>query len=284
MRSSSSATSPCLTCRSFADSGEVREVPAEAAPADIRHTAAAIRLVVTRFAPSRRSLLAGAAVIAIAAGGYAIARETSIFAIHQVDVTGGSPAVDAQVERALAPLVGRSLVGFNGAELLQRTDALSTVVDVTYDRAFPNTLRVKIVPEHPVAVLRDGAAAWLVSDRGRVIRSVALQRFLALPRIWAAKMAVRAGDMLPLRIGGVLTRSLAAAGPLRARIAAASLASGQLVFHLRSGLELVLGAPTDVPLKVAVAARVLLQLPPGTRSVDVSVPSRPVTSLQSASS
>jgi cell division protein FtsQ len=236
-----------------------------------------------RFIPSRRSLLIGAGVVAIAAGGYTIARETSLFTIEQVDVKGGSSVVDAQVARTLAPLVGRSLVGLSGAELLQRTEALSTVVSATYDRAFPNTLRVRIVPESPVAVLRDGATAWVISMRGRVMRPVALNKARTLPRIWVAVKAVRVGEILPRGLGGSLTRGLAAAGPIRARVATASLVDDVLVFHLRSGLELVLGAPTDVALKVAIAARILQQLESGTRTVDVSVPSRPVTSFQSFS-
>lgn len=236
-----------------------------------------------RSVVSRRALIVGAAVVATAAGGYVIARETSLFAIERVDVTGGSAAVDRQVSRALAPLVGRSLVGLDGAEVLQRTDALSTVVGATYDRAFPDTLRVTIVAERPVAVLRDGTAAWVVSARGRVIRAVALMKALALPRIWVAAKRVRVGEMLPPTVGAV-TRALTAAGLMRARVATASLTNGVLVFNLRSGLELGLGAPIDIPLKVAVAARILQQLSPGTRSVDVSVPSRPVTSVHSLSS
>lgn len=234
---------------------------------------------VARFVPSRRSLLAGAGVVAIAAGGYAIARESPLFAIQRVDVTGGSQAVDAQVVRALAPLVGRSLVGLNGAEVLQRTEALSTVVSATYDRAFPNSLHVRVVLERSVAVLRGGGGAWVVSARGRVMRPVAAKGAPTLPRIWAAsKPAVRVGEVLPPRLGGTLTRVLTEAGALRPRIATAGITGGQLVFHLRSGLDLLLGGPTDIALKVAVAARVLRQLPSWTRSIDVSVPSRPVTS------
>ena len=239
---------------------------------------------IARLVPSRRSLLIAAAVVAIAAGGYAIARETSLFAIEQVQVAGGSKAVDAQVARALAPLVGRSLVGLNGAEVLRRTEALPTVVSATYDRSFPSTLRVKVLPENPVAVLRVGPVAWVVSARGRVIRPVAAHGAPTLPRMWIAGLKVRVGDVLPLTSGGVLARALTAAGLLRARIATASATNGLLVFHLRSGRQLVLGAPTDVALKVAVAEQVLQHLPWGTRTVDVSVPSRPVTSLESFSS
>ena len=219
-------------------------------------------------------------MIAIAAGVYAIARETSLFAIHQVSVTGGSKAVDKQVALALAPLVGRSLVGLDGGEVVRRAEALSTVISATYDRAFPNTLRMTIVPERPVAVLRDGPAAWVVSERGRVIRPIFADGAPALPRIWVAEKTMRVGAVLAPQLGGTLTRALTTAAPFRPRIATASLANGQLVFHLRSGLVLVVGSASDIELKIAVAAKVLGQLPSGTRSVDVSVPGRPVTSTQ----
>ncbi len=236
-----------------------------------------------RFVPSRRSLLVGVGVVAIAASGYAIARETSLFAIDRVDVTGGSATLDAQVAHALAPFVGTSLVGLDGAAVLQRAEALPTVVSATYDRAFPNTLRLTIVPERPVAVLRAGAGAWIVSERGRVIRPVAVKLAPALPRIWIGKKPVRAGEVLPRGLGSTLARVLTEAGPFRSRVVTAALKDGQVVFHLQSGLELVLGSPDDIALKVAVAASVFRQMPSWTRVVDVSVPSRPVTSVYSSS-
>jgi cell division protein FtsQ len=262
-------------------------VLSKALPADLRlrRPSPDVLRRLARFVPTRRSLVVGAVLVAVAASGYAIARETSLFAIDRVAVTGGSATIDAQVTHALAPFVGTSLVGLDGPSVLQRVEALPTVVSATYDRAFPNTLRLKIVPERPVAVLRAGTAAWVVSERGRVIRSVTVQQAPPLPRIWfGSKTVVRAGEMLPLRRGGTLARVLAAAGSLRSRVATASFKDGQVVFHLRSGLELVLGRPTDIALKVAVTARVFRQMPSWTRVVDVSVPSRPVTSVYSTSS
>ncbi|MDX6480990.1 MAG: cell division protein FtsQ [Gaiellaceae bacterium] len=238
---------------------------------------------IARFLPSRRSLAIGVGIVALAGGAYAIARETSLFAIHEVRVTGGGKAVDAQVVEALGPLLGSSLVGLDGAQVLQRVEELPTVVSATYDRAFPNTLRLNVVPERAVAVLRDGAAAWVVSERGRVMKPIAAQGAPTLPRIWVAAKTVNVGEVLPLNLGGTLTRVLTASDSFRARVGTASLADGRLVFHLRSGLELVLGTPSDIALKLAVAARVLQEIPYGTRTVDVSVPSRPVTSVYSSS-
>jgi hypothetical protein len=111
------------------------------------------------------------------------------------------------------------------------------------------------------------------------MRSIAPAADATLPRIWVAEKAVKVGGVLAPRLGGTLTRVLSSAGSFGPRIATASLTNGQLVFHLRSGLQLLLGSPSDIALKLAVATQVLQQLTSGTRSVDVSVPSRPVSSI-----
>jgi len=59
-------------------------------------------------------------------------------------------------------------------------------------------------------------------------------------------------------------------------ISTASLTHGELTLHLRSGLQLDLGEPNDVRLKLAIVRRALHQLPAGTTYLDVSLPGRPV--------
>lgn len=230
------------------------------------------------MAPSRRSLAVGVGILAVALSGYAIARETSVFAIDRIDVQGAPSQVEAQVQQALAPLKGHSLVGLDGSDVLRRVDALPTVVSATYDRGFPNTLRLTVVPEQPAIVLRGGSSAWLVSARGRVISTLAAKADPLLPRVWlGAKTPVSVGAILPAAVIAV-SRSVGAAGAFGARVETASLAGGGVVFHLRSGIELLLGKPAAIPLKVAVATRALGVLPAGARFLDVSVPGRPIAS------
>ena len=231
-----------------------------------------------RFLPSRRSVAIGLGLLALAAGAYAGARETSLFAVDRIEVHGGPPAVRAQVRRELAPLLGTSLVALDGAALERHVDALPTVVSVTYDRAFPHTLRVTVVPETSVAVLHRGGQTWLVSARGRVVAHVPRGTFPLLPRIWVPwRTPVAAGAFLGSQQGGAAARALALVRRFPARIATATLSHGELVFRLRSGLELQLGDPTDVRLKLAIARRALYLLPAGATYLDVSVPGRPVT-------
>ena len=107
-----------------------------------------------RLAPTRHSLVIGFGILAFAVCGYMVARESALFAIERIEVQGGSPRVAGQVRQALASLAGRPLVGLDGSSVLGKVDALPTVVRSSYDRAFPHTLRISVVPERPAAVLR----------------------------------------------------------------------------------------------------------------------------------
>ena len=200
-----------------------------------------------------------------------------MFAISRIEVRGGSPRVARQVHGALAPLVGTSLVGLDGAAVLRKVDALPTVVHASYDRAFPHVLRIVVVPERPAAVLRRGAQSWLVSVRGRVMESLPSRGGPKLPRVWiSTRTTVHVGGTVA---AGTATAARAAglAGRFASRVASVTDTNGLLEFHLRSGLDLLLGEGRDVELKVAVAGHVLPILAVGSTYLDVSNPGRPVS-------
>jgi len=155
-------------------------------------------------------------------------------------------------------------------------------VSASYDRAFPHTLRITIVPERPAAVLRRGPDSWLVSARGRVMERLASTSLPRLPRIWiSTRTPVQTGAELTAAGAASAARALGLAGAFGSRVDYASYADGALVFHLRSGLELLLGDGGNVELKVAVAVRALAMAPTGSTFLDVSVPGRPVSGIRS---
>jgi cell division septal protein FtsQ len=236
-----------------------------------------------RFVPSVRSLAVGCVLVLIGAGLYGLARETSMFAVGAVRVAGAAPAVTADVERALQRYDGKSLVALSAADVEQHVDALPTVRSSTVDRAFPHMLSVRVVPELPVAVLRRGRDAFLVSARGRVIAPVAPTTHRALPRIWAPRTtAVELGAILDAADGGFAARSLAAlvGSGLMGRVSFVRALEGQVIFQLHSGLELQLGTPVELRLKLAIARAVLPTLASpakgGPDYLDLAVPERPV--------
>jgi cell division septal protein FtsQ len=240
----------------------------------------------SRLAPSARSLLVGFALLALAVGGYAVARETSLFAVQKVEVAGGTPQVRAAVRAALAGEAGKSLLRVDEAELAQRITAIPTVRSFTYDRSFPHTLRIVVRPERAVLIVRQGANAFLVAATGRVMRPLKNPRLSSLPRLYVKKdVAIQVGERVP-----------AVAAPAAAAVAAlhgGSLPGGvrfvragkrELTLVLGGGLQLRLGDPGDLRLKLAIARKILTQTGAarvGGGYLDVSVPERSVLAVNS---
>jgi cell division protein FtsQ len=245
---------------------------------------------VSRALPSARSLLAGLAVLALGLAAYTAARETSVFAIERIEVTGASPALNERVRSALAPLEGTSLVEFRRSELERRVAGLPDVVTASADRAFPHTLVVTVRAEQVLAVLRRGAESWLLSARGRILRPLALGARPRLPRIWVTRAVdLSSGAVVtdPAALRALRALRAVAASRTRLQVRSVGIERGRTTLILRSGIELRLGGSSDLPLKLAVAERVLPRLGPatlpGTRYLDLSVPSRPVVGTDSQS-
>ena len=238
---------------------------------------------VLRFVPSGRSLLLGLAAVSIAFGLYGLARETPLFAVHAIVVEGAPSGVASEVRTALRSYDGRSLVAVNGGAVEQRTESLAAVRSAVVDRSFPHTLRIRVLPEAPVAVLRRGSDSWLVSARGRVIRSIERGTLPRLPRIWLpSSTELQQGAYLADAPGALAARSLSAlvGSGFPNRISFVRALDGEITLGLRGGLEIQLGPPVDLRLKIAIARGLLplLALPGkgGPDYLDLTVPERPV--------
>ena len=227
--------------------------------------------------PSRRSLGIGVAILAVAGGVYAAARESSVFAVRSIDVSGAPPRLQAQVRAALASFDGASLLALDGppssdgSRRCRRCSPSATTAPsrTRFTSSSSREAGGGAPPRHR-ELARVGARE---GDR----QGAARKRARPAADLGADAAAVLAGAFLDATHGGTAARSLAlVAGRFPARIAAASFTRGNLVFRLRSGLELELGDPTDVRLKLAIARRALFALPPGATYLDVSVPRRPV--------
>jgi hypothetical protein len=247
-------------------------LPAPPKPAPIR-----------RLAPSGRSLVVGLAIVALAGGAYAVARETSVFAVSRLDVVGGPPRVQAEVRAALAGELGRSLLQVNQGEVERRIAAYPDILSVSFDRRFPHTLRVVVRAERPVLLLRRGSEGWVVSARGRVLQQVKNTRLSPLPRMWVPPTtAVSVNGMVESDSGGMAAATLASLPPsFFGRVRFVRADAKELTLVLATGLEIRFGDIHDVRLKVAVARRILTALGPTATSgyLDVSVPGWPVAKV-----
>jgi cell division protein FtsQ len=229
------------------------------------------------------------AACAVAGGLYAAALDTSMFALHTLDIRGGTPAVDAQVRAALAPEMGESLLRVSGAAVDRAAASLPDVVSLRFVRSFPHTLRVYVTPERPVLLIRRGGAGFVVSARGRVMAESGRPLASALPRMWVPRGT-------PLGVGETLGRAngllaAAAAGALGPRtipggVRFLTVVAGQITLITPSGFQIRLGDNGQLALKLTIAARIMAYLGANLASdgyVDVSVPERPVVGTQLSS-
>ena len=233
-----------------------------------------------------RALVVAGIVLACAGLAYAVARFTSLFALHEFEVTGGPPAAREAVRDVAGSFEGTSLVALDLDQLRARLEELPSVESVRFDRAFPHTLRIVVVPEEALAVVKDGSAAWLVSGSGRVIRSADPETRRTV--VWTAQTGLEPGAVVQdenarLALEGL--RRLPTNFP--ERIETARAAAGAVTLVLAGGTELRLGNAVSLALKLAAAARVLQGMSTAERAalgyLDVSVPERAVggTSLNS---
>ena len=196
---------------------------------------------------------------------YLAVRETSTFAIGRVEVAGAPPDVRAQVRRRSRRSRDEPARPRRRDALERRVEALPTVVSVDYDRALPahapGHRLARAAGRRPPPRRRE---TWLVSARGRV---VAASRTSPTARSRASGCRARprsrpARSSYRTRRGGDRpgARRVASRFPARdrRRVARPTTSSSSCS---RSGIELRLGAPTDVRLKLAIARRASALLP-----------------------
>jgi cell division septal protein FtsQ len=231
-------------------------------------------------APSRRMLAVLAAIGGALLFGYALARETSVFAVRTVQVSGAPPEVAAEIRGALRDVLGDSLVALDPEDIEARVLELPSVRLAYVDRSFPHGLLVAVEPERPLALLTAGSEAWVVSADSRVLRAVESRAASRLPRIrlpggTSLQRGERLGDP-ELRLALGLLRALPRDFPVR--VLSAEATGGEVSLVVEDWIKVRLGPPDRLGAKLAAAGAVLRSLPPEERSalgyLDASVPER----------
>lgn len=223
-----------------------------------------------------------------AVAGYQVLKRSSVFAVRSIVVHGGSPALDAQVRAAMAGQVsGRNLLAVNTSPLQDALLHMPYVKAVRVDRAFPNTLAITVVAEHPAMVAQSGKSAWLVASDGRVLAPARHPHHL--PRVILPKHTVLTiGSVAADHNLGVALRTLRQTAAFTRDVGGLKQILSQpnlpLTIVLRHGLQVRLGTPDQLGLKLQVAGRVLGRMTSGERHllayVDVSAPARPALSYR----
>lgn len=241
----------------------------------------------------RLALLCLAVIVVLAPGGYWLLATSSAFAVSGVSVSGGGALLSAEVRQAAVGAVGgRSLLQVDAGSIERAVERLPYVRSATVDRAFPHTISIRITTYRPVAAVRSGKAAYLVSSDGRVLDTdVPAKSRLPVIRV-AHGLVLTPGAHV--QAGGIV----AALGVLRAvshafthrvgHIHKLMTSDAGIVAVIGRGLQVRLGSRAQLDLKLRVAVRVLRSMQTATRSalgyVDVSVPGRPALGYKHSTS
>jgi cell division septal protein FtsQ len=232
----------------------------------------------------RLAVLVGVFAIMLLPAGYWALEHSSVFSASRVMVAGATPRVDALVRRAVArDVAGHSLLQVNASSLAARLETLPDVRAAYVDRAFPHTVAVTVVMERAAAFVRDGKARYVVSQDGRVLRSLThaparLPRFV-LP-VGPVPVAGRTVDTAQMHAALQVLQTVPPGFERDiARLRGVVSNPAGVVAVFGHGLHIRLGDTSSLPLKLRVAARVLSKMGSSIRGsvayVDVSAPARP---------
>ena len=214
---------------------------------------------------------------ALLVGGYEALRSSEAFAVQSVGVDGGSPKLRKDVERAARDAIGEaSLLGVDRRGVELGVMQIPQVRSAEVDRAFPDLLRIRVVPERPVAQVVLGGRELVIAESGRVLGEAG-DSAAALPQISAAPVDLP-GVGGRVQSKAVLEQIALTAAPIRPLgIVGVGYGEGGLAAKTRHGYEIRFGDGHDLPRKIATVRAVLRKAPTGTlRYVDVSVPATPV--------
>ena len=124
-------------------------------------------------------LLLVIACAVLAVGIYALYTVMTDARVAELDVVGiRSNAESAQVKQYVAPVIKENYFTSDLEQIRDRTLELSWVDRVVVSRAWPNAIRVRVMPRHPIARWGTGR---LLSDNGVVFSEVSAKNYQHLP-------------------------------------------------------------------------------------------------------
>jgi cell division protein FtsQ len=215
----------------------------------------------------RRLVVVMAVVGAISTfAGYKLLAMSSTFAVTNVQVTGaGKPLEQSILQSVEKTVAGKSLLEVDRTAILQEVEANPFVHSARIDRAFPHTLAIQIDMYRPALAVVVNKTTFLIAPDGQVLAQVkhAARRLpqAELPRGSTFIVGQRSGDANIAAALLVLAQQPEGFEQRVGRIKAVIPSAGEVTAVLNDGVQLRLGPPEQLTLKLQVAERALLRIP-----------------------
>lgn len=227
-----------------------------------------------RMKTPRTAAIATAVVVVLIAGYFFGLRNSSVFAIEEVQIKGLS-SFSGKAAREALDFEARQMTTLNLDEdrLREVVSEFASVQNLKADADLPHKVTIVVTERRPVAVARLGGIDVLLTADGLVLKNAQLG--LSLPRL-ELKGSVVEGKVSDHNLLPALKVLGLAPERLLAKVSRIRWSKTGIVVQLRNGPRIIFGQATDAALKWAAAARLLAdEAVQGARYIDVRIHDRP---------
>lgn len=199
--------------------------------------------------------------------------------VDRVVVEGVSTLSEAEAVEASGVATGDQLVTVDLRGARAALVGSPMVAAATVTREWPDTVRIVVVEERPLAAVRSADREVAVADTGRVLPDAVDRSSLAVLEV-ASGVELRAGRDVPGEVRAALLVLERLPEAVRAQLDVARLSdAGELELELSDGATVRFGLVEDLPAKLAATQGVLEQVVRECMDViDVREPSRATVS------
>lgn len=196
------------------------------------------------------------------------------FAVTRIEISGATPAVEAEMRAALIDVDGASSLALDAAALRRRMERLGWIARAAVSLEAPGTLRIAVTEREPAAVWRVDGEPWLIDASGAKIAALFRRaEYPALPLVIGEGAETAIEEALAL---------VAVLGPLKPRLRGL-LRVGQRRWDVVLDHDQVLMLPMDDPVGALLGAVAWHRedglLDRDIAAVDLRLPGRPTLRL-----
>ncbi len=227
------------------------------------------RALQRRRQPWRRVLWAVVA-LAVVAGLVWLAFWSPVLAVRKVEVTGVSGGDKSAVTGLVGVDMGTPLARVDLGGVEERVRSRKSIAEVSVERGWPSTLRVRVVPRQPALVLKNPDGQLEVVDATGVSYGVVTAPPTGVPVVTAASTKGTTKEALEAALSVIQTLPV----DLAKQVSAMQVSTANLVSFTLGEVKVVWGGADAADRKLEIL-RALLPTEPDV--IDVSAPETPVT-------
>jgi cell division protein FtsQ len=230
-----------------------------------------------RSSKLRTRLTVAAVVPLVVIGGWLLLRDSALFSVDRVAISGlSADSLPVVSEDLLAAAHQQTTTDFSLNALRAAVAPYTVVAGISAKTHFPHGLSIEVIARRPLAHLLVGKH-WYLLDASGLVLTGARGAGLTVLRSSALPRGGRTHDGFVLLALGVLADAPA---PLRRRVVAVTVADGLLMIYLHRGPRLIFGNAALPHAKWDAAAAVMADRSSrGASYIDVQVPSRPAAQV-----